>query len=377
MFVRRLLVLLGLACCLGIANAATPLPSPPAIPGTSHILLDFRTGQVLAEKVSDERVEPASITKIMTSYVVFKQLEAGMTLEDMVTVSEKAWRAPGSRMFIEVGKQISIGNLLKGVIIQSGNDASIALAEYIAGSEASFADLMNQYAERLGMTGSNFVNATGLPHENHYVTARDVALLARAMIEEFPQYYEWYSEREFTWNGIRQSNRNLLLFRDQRVDGLKTGHTEAAGYCLVSSAMDGEMRLISVVMGTASERQRADASQALLNYGFRFFETHKLYAQGAELTRARIWKGMEEEVGLAPSEDIYVTIPRGRYNQLNAVMDLQQAIVAPVEPGNVLGVVRVSLDDRELARAPLTPVESVAEGGLFRRMVDSIMLLFE
>lgn len=379
MSVRHLLVLLGLAFCwLNTANGATPLPSPPTIPGNSHILMDFRTGQVLAEQNPDLRVEPASITKIMTSYVVFKQLQDGnMTLEDQVNISEKAWRAPGSRMFIEVGKKISVGNLLKGVIIQSGNDASIALAEHVAGSEDSFADLMNQYADRLGMENSHFVNSTGLPHEDHYVTARDVALLSRALITEFPEYYEWYSEREYTWNGIRQSNRNLLLYRDDRVDGIKTGHTEAAGYCLASSAVDGDMRLISVVMGTSSERERADASQALLNYGFRFFETHKLYASGAELTRAKLWKGEAEDVALAPAEDIYVTIPRGRYKELNAVMDLQQTIVAPVEPGQVLGVVRVSLDDNELARAPLTPVEAVEEGGLFRRMVDSILMMFE
>lgn len=379
MSVRHLLVLLGLAVCwLNTVNAAAPLPSPPTIPGNSHILMDFRTGQILVEQNPDLRVEPASITKIMTSYVVFKQLQDGnMTLEDQVSISEKAWRAPGSRMFIEVGKKISVGDLLKGVIIQSGNDASIALAEHVAGSEDSFADLTNQYAERLGMENSHFVNATGLPHEDHYVTARDVALLSRALIAEFPRYYEWYSEREFTWNGIRQSNRNLLLYRDQRVDGIKTGHTEAAGYCLASSAVDGDMRLISVVMGTGSERERADASQALLNYGFRFFETHKLYATGAELTRAKLWKGSAEEVALAPAEDIYVTIPRGRYKELNAVMDLQQTIVAPVKPGQVLGVVRVSLDDKELARAPLTPVEPVEEGGLFRRLVDSILLVFE
>src|SRR5690606_29848363 len=345
MLLRRLSVLLGLALWLNAASAAVPLPSPPSIPGSSHILVDFHTGEVLAEKNPDERVEPASITKVMTTYVIFKQLEAGtLSLDDMVTVSEKAWRAPGSRMFIEVGKRISVQDLLKGVIIQSGNDASIALAEHVAGTEESFADLMNQYAAQLGLTGSHFVNATGLPHPEHYVTARDVAMLARAMIRDFPDYYTWYSEREFTWNGIRQSNRNLLLYRDDRVDGMKTGHTETAGYCLVSSAKDGDMRLISVVMGTSGDRERADASQALLNYGFRFFETHKLYAAGAELSRVKIWKGASEDVGLASAQDIYVTIPRGRYGELDAAMDLGKAIVAPVAPGDVLGVVRVSLD---------------------------------
>lgn len=378
MLVRRLLPLLGTLLWFGAAHAATPLPSPPAIAGDSHVLLDFRTGRVLAAENPDKRVDPASITKIMTTYVVFKQLETGgIGMADNVTISEKAWRAPGSRMFIEVGKQIPVEDLLKGVIIQSGNDASIALAEYVAGTEEAFADLMNQYAQQLGMSNSHFTNATGLPHENHYVTAHDVALLSRALIAEFPEYYAWYAEVEFTWNGIRQSNRNLLLYRDERVDGIKTGHTESAGYCLAASAMEGDMRLISVVMGTGSDRERADASQALLNYGFRFYETHKLYEAGVELTRTKVWKGATDEVGLAPGEDIYVTIPRGRYDKLEAVMDIQQLLEAPLADDQTVGVVRVSLDGEELTRAPLTPVAPVAEGSLFRRAVDSILLLFE
>ncbi|HEX7031325.1 MAG TPA: D-alanyl-D-alanine carboxypeptidase family protein [Gammaproteobacteria bacterium] len=381
MSVRRLLPLLGLVFLVvapGAANAAAPLPSPPDIAGDSHILIDFRTGRIIAEENADKRVEPASITKIMTTYVVFKQIETGaISLDDMVTVSEKAWRAPGSRMFIEVGKQISVENLLHGVIVQSGNDASIALAEYVAGTEAAFADLMNAYAERLGMKNSHFVNATGLPAENHYVTARDVAFLSRALIAEFPEYYAWYSQHEFVWNGIRQSNRNLLLYRDPRVDGIKTGHTDDAGYCLVSSAVEGDMRLISVVMGTGGERERADASQALLNYGFRFYETHKLYEAGKELTRAKVWKAPVDEIGLAPADDIYVTIARGRYDQLEAVMDIQQTLIAPLADDQVVGVVRISLDGEELARAPLTPTAPVPEGSLFRRAVDSILLMFE
>lgn len=378
MVARRLLSLLGLLVCMNVAHAATPVPSPPGIAGDSHILVDFRTGRVLAEQNADKQVDPASITKIMTSYVVFKQLESGaIALGDMVTISEKAWRAPGSRMFIEVGKAISVENLLKGLIVQSGNDASIALAEYVAGTEGAFADLMNQYAERLEMNGSHFVNATGLPADNHKVTARDVAKLSRAMIEQFPDFYAWYAQQEFTWNGIKQSNRNLLLYRDPRVDGIKTGHTEAAGYCLASSAVEGDMRLISVVMGTGSDRARADASQALLNYGFRFFETHKLYTAGTELTRSKVWKGATDDVGLAPGEDIYVTIARGRYDQLQAVMDIQEQLVAPLANEQVVGVVRVSLDGEELARSPLTPVAPVAEGSFFRRTLDAILMMFE
>ena len=378
MLARRLLTVFGLIAMLGAAHAATPLPSPPAVAGDSHILVDFRTGRVLAETNADKVVDPASITKIMTAYVVFKQIETGaVSLDDMVTISEKAWRAPGSRMFIEVGNRISVENLLHGMIIQSGNDASIALAEHVAGSEGSFADLMNQYAERLGMENSHFVNATGLPAENHKVTARDVAKLSRAMIAEFPEFYQWHAEQEFTWNGIRQSNRNLLLYRDTRVDGIKTGHTEDAGYCLAASAVEGDMRLIAVVMGTESERARADAAQALLNYGFRFFETHKLYEAGKELTRTKVWKGAAEDIGLAPGEDIYVTIARGRYDQLEAVMDIQETLIAPLADDQVVGVVRVSLDSTELAQAPLTPTAPVPEGSLFRRAVDSILMMFE
>lgn len=368
-----------LSTCIATAHAApTPLPSPPNIGAESHILLDFRSGKVLAENNADERVEPASITKIMTGYVVFKALESGsITLDDMVRISEKAWRAPGSRMFIEVDSQVSVENLLKGLIIQSGNDASIALAEYVAGTEDAFADLMNQYAAAIGMENSSFRNATGLPADDHYVTARDVALLSRAMIREFPKYYAWYSMHEFTWNEIRQSNRNLLLYRDERVDGLKTGHTEAAGYCLASSAVDGEMRLISVVMGTSSERARADASQALLNYGFRFYRTHKLYEAGQELTTTRVWKASTDEIALVPSRDVYVTIPRGRYDELDAVMDLRQTLIAPLDVNDTVGVIRVSLDGEELATVSLSPAAPVPQGSIFRRMVDSFLLLFQ
>ncbi|MDX1454908.1 MAG: D-alanyl-D-alanine carboxypeptidase family protein [Gammaproteobacteria bacterium] len=359
-------------------QAGTPLPAPPQIAGDSHILVDHQTGKVLVERNADNQVEPASITKIMTAYVVFKQLEGGtLSLDDEVLVSEKAWRAPGSRMFIEVDKKIPVEDLLKGMIIQSGNDASIALAEFVAGSEDSFADLMNQYAAQLGMSNSNFRNATGLPSDGHLVTARDIAILVRAMIAEFPEYYRWYSQREYTWNEITQGNRNLLLYRDDRVDGVKTGHTDAAGYCLAASAVQDDMRLISVVMGTGSEKSRADASQALLNYGFRFFETHKLYAAGDAITEARVWKGPLDTIGLMPQQDIFITIPRGRYDELEAVMDLKSQLMAPLAAGEIVGVVRISLDGEELVTAPLVPAAPVPEGSLFRVIVDSVKLLFE
>lgn len=374
-------VLLSTSLLLAITTAeaaAPPLPSPPQIAGDSHILLDARTGKVLSEQNADKQVEPASITKIMTAYVVFKQLESNsISLDDKVLISEKAWRAPGSRMFIEVGNRISVENLLKGMIVQSGNDASIALAEHVAGSEDSFADLMNQYAEQLGMKNSHFENATGLPAEGHLVTARDIAVLSRAMIREFPKYYEWYAQKTFTWNEISQDNRNLLLYRNDKVDGIKTGHTESAGYCLAASAVDGNMRLVSVVMGTSSERARADASQALLNYGFRFFETHRLYAAGDELTQVRVWKGATDSVALVPQKDIFVTIPRGRYDDLDAVMDLQEKLIAPISETQMVGVVRVSLDDEQQVVVPLVPAAPVAEGSLFRKVVDSVVMMFE
>ncbi|HHO67602.1 MAG TPA: D-alanyl-D-alanine carboxypeptidase, partial [Gammaproteobacteria bacterium] len=271
----------------GGARAAMPVPQAPAVKARAYLVEDFHSGQTIAAKNPDQRIEPASITKLMSAYVVFQEIRNGtLSLEDKVQISEKAWRTPGSRMFVEVGTQVSVADLMKGMIIQSGNDATVALAEKVAGTEASFASLMNHHAKRLGMDGSHFVNSTGLPDPQHYTTARDIARVARALIAEFPEYYQWYSERQFTYNGITQYNRNKLLWRDESVDGIKTGHTDSAGYCLVTSAKRDGMRLISVVLGTKSEEARADASQALLNYGFRFFETHKLYDANSKLTRA-------------------------------------------------------------------------------------------
>src|SRR5690554_127605 len=309
----------------GSAFAALPVPTPaaPQLGAPSYILVDFHSGQELAGKNADERMEPASLTKLMTVYAVLHELNAGrLSLDDQVTVSEKAWRAEGSRMFIEVGTKVSVEKLLRGVIIQSGNDASIALAEHIAGSEGTFAQLMNQYAQTLGMTGTHFMNATGLPHPEHFSTARDLAKLAAAIIREFPEHYSLYSEKQFTYNGITQYNRNKLLWRDPSVDGLKTGHTQSAGYGLITSAQRENMRLISVVMGTKGEDDRAQQSQALLNYGFRFFETHRLYAAGTALAEPRVWKGVTEYLPLGLSRDLYVTIPRNQYEQLDASMSV-------------------------------------------------------
>lgn len=363
----------------GLAQAANlPVPKPPAIGARAFLLEDFNSGQTLAAKNADQRIEPASITKLMTAYVVFKELRSGnITLQDMVTVSEKAWRTPGSRMFIEVGKQVSVEDLLLGMIVQSGNDATVALAEFVAGSEDSFAGLMNRYAQDLGMSETNFVNSTGLPDPEHYTSARDIATLTRLIIREYPEYYGWYSEREFTFNNITQENRNKLLWRDDSVDGVKTGHTDSAGYCLVTSAKREGMRLISVVLGTDSKSARADTSQALLNYGFRFFETHLLYDADTELTTTRIWKGAVETIPVGLSRPLHVTIPRGQYEQLDASMTIENRIIAPVSHGQVLGTVSVRLGDSDVSETPLVALQDVGEGSIWQRVIDEALLYFE
>lgn len=355
--------------------AEIPIPAPPQIGARSYLLIDFSSNRVLVEEAADEPVEPASLTKLMTAYAVFKALDEGqISLTDQVRVSEKAWRTQGSRTFIEVDTDVSVENLIRGMIIQSGNDASVALAEHVAGSEETFVDLMNKYAEMLGMSGSHFENSTGLPGDNHVMTARDIAVLAQAIIREFPQYYGYYSERDFTYNGIKQHNRNSLLWRDSSVDGLKTGHTDAAGYCLVTSAERDGMRLISVVLGSASTEARSDASQALLSYGFRFFETHRLYSSGEEITTARVWKGSPSVAALGLKEDLYVTIPRGQYDSLSAVMDLSTDLIAPLTSDDAVGAVRVSLGDESISDVPLVVLNDVAEAGFFGRLVDEVKL---
>ena len=372
-----LFLLLGLitgAWC----QAATPVPKAPAVGAKSYLLQDFHSGQSIAAKDADQPMEPASITKLMTAYVVFTEIRNGsLALSDKVRISEKAWRTQGSRMFVEVNTLVNVADLLKGVIIQSGNDATVALAEHIAGTEASFAALMNHHAKELGLTNSNFTNSTGLPDKEHYTTAHDIAIIAHALIDEFPEYYQWYSEREFTYNDITQYNRNKLLWRDESVDGVKTGHTDSAGYCLVTSAKRDGMRLISVVLGTKSEEARADATQSLLNYGFRFFETHKLYDADNKLTTARVWKGATESVDLGLDKTLYVTIPRGEYKNLDAAMKLQDQIVAPVSQGQALGHVVVRLADKLVSEKDLVALQTVNEGTFWQRIVDEAMLYFE
>ncbi|MBK7904469.1 MAG: D-alanyl-D-alanine carboxypeptidase [Proteobacteria bacterium] len=364
------------------APPATALPPPPQLNARSFIVIDHESGRVLAALEPDSRQEPASLTKLMTAYVVFHSLKEGrIKLGDMVTVSENAWRqaAPklgGSAMYIEVGTQVSIENLLQGMIVQSGNDATVALAEHVAGNEATFVQMMNTFAKRLGLTGTHFTDAAGMPNPEQYITARDAALLANALIREFPEYYKWYSQKEFTWNDITQQNRNGLLWRDPTVDGVKTGHTKSAGYCLVTSAKRGDMRLISAVMGTDSMRAREEASSALLNYGFNFFETRRVYAPGQPLTTMRVWKGKQDEVGLTVGRDLYVTNQRGHVSSVKADFELPETLVAPLAKNKPVGKARVVVDGQTIATYELFPTADVAAAGFFGRAWDSLRLLF-
>ena len=373
-----LLLYVSLFVTTTYAQTAMPTPAPPIIGAKSYLVMDARTGHEIAALDPDLPLAPASLTKIMTTYVVFSALRQGqIQLSDEVTISEKAWRMPGSRMFVEVGKRVSIEDLLLGMIVQSGNDASVALAEHIAGTEDVFAQMMNQYAQRLGMHSSNFLNATGLPAEGHVTTARDLAILAQAMIEEFPAYYAWHGVKEFTFNDIRQSNRNKLLWRDPSVDGLKTGHTDEAGYCLVASAERDGMRIISVVMGTSTEKARADGSQALLNYGFRFFETRLLYKAGEEVTTARVWKSANETSRLGVLEDLYITVRRGSYDKLESTLDIPAILEAPIANGQPVAELKISLGEEQILSTPLRALEDNPEGSLWQWARDSVSLMFE
>jgi D-alanyl-D-alanine carboxypeptidase (penicillin-binding protein 5/6) len=357
------------------AATIVPKPAPPSVAAKSHVLVDFESGRVIAESNSDEILPPASITKLMTSYVVSHELHAGnIQLDDEVLISEKAWRMIGSRSFIKVNTKVPVEALLRGMIIQSGNDAAVALAEHIAGSEEVFAQMMNQYAQQLGMTNTHYMNATGLPDPQHYTTARDIAILSAALIRDFPEHYAWYSEKEYTYNEITQHNRNKLLWRDSSVDGLKTGHTEEAGYCLAASAKRGSMRLISVVLGTRSENARAQETQKLLNYGFRFFETHHLYKANAIVTNTKIWKGQTDNLSLGVAEDLVITIPRGQYDSLNAVTNVSQPVIAPIAAGTPLGEVEIHLGDELVAKHTLVALSDVPQGSWWRRLIDTIML---
>jgi len=378
--IRSLLAGLALALATaGTAPAATPIPTPPAINARSWILIDHLTGRVLAENRADEHAEPASLTKLMSAYVVFAALAEGrVKLTDMATVSEHAWRTQGSRSFVQVGTQIPVDILLKGMIVQSGNDATIALAEHVGGSEPAFAQMMNEYARRLGMKSSHFVNSDGLPSPEHYTSARDIATLSSALIRDFPQYYGLFSLREFMWNNIRQGNRNTLLGKDPSVDGLKTGHTDSAGFCLASSANRNGMRLISVVMGSPSERAREEGSAALLNYGYAFYETVRVKAAHETVLKVRVYKSAGEFAALGVPYDVYATVARGQAAALRTSAHLaHEPLIAPLAAGAAVGELAVTdAGGAVIARVPLAPSAPVAQGGLWTRLTDSIALWF-
>ncbi len=353
------------------------IPAAPQIGAESYLVIDAATGDVLASENARMRLPPASLTKIMTSYIIADEIEQGrITLDDRVPISVKAWRMEGSRMFIREGTEVSVADLLRGIVIQSGNDASVAMAEYIAGDEEAFAGLMTQTAKSLGMNNTNFMNATGLPDEMHYTTAEDLAILTRALINRFPEHYAIYSEKYFSYNDIRQANRNALLWRDDSVDGVKTGHTQAAGYCLVASAMENDTRLISVVMGARDERTRAAESQKLLNYGFRYYETVNLYAAGSSLKRVRVWSGLHESLEVGLDDAITLTIPRGGRDQLKAEINLQDVIEAPIERGQTLGALTLSLGDEMLVERPVVALNPVQAAGWLSSTLDDVQLMF-
>jgi serine-type D-Ala-D-Ala carboxypeptidase (penicillin-binding protein 5/6) len=360
------------------APAAAPItiPTAPQVDARAYIVVDYRTDKILAAKDAVARMEPASLTKLMTAYIVFQELAAGkLKLDEQVIVSEHAWRSEGSRTFIELGKPISIQDLILGMIVQSGNDATIALAERIAGTEETFAQMMNANAKRLGMVGSHFDNSSGLPSPQHYTTSRDLSLLANAMIREYPQYYKWFSVREFEHNGIKQQNRNGLLEKDPTVDGLKTGHTDSAGYCLVTSALRDGMRLVSVVMGSTSMKARENASAALLNYGFTFYDTKLVVKGGAVLATVRVWKAQIPSVDLGIKDDLYLTLPRGA-SDVKTAADVQPRLIAPLGLDTTAGTLHVFAGSQTLATLPLHPLKNVPAGGWWRRLIDTIRLWF-
>lgn len=373
----RLLAFLALFCLSVLAQAQT-LPQAPTIAAKSWLLLDYSTGQALASYNPDERVEPASLTKLMTAYVVLGALKEGkLTPTQAVPVSERAWKTPGSRMFIEPKKPVTVDELLRGMIVQSGNDACIALAEAVAGSEEAFAQMMNREAQRLGLKSTRFANATGLSDPQHYSTARDLGALAAALIRDFPEHYPLYALREYTYNRITQANRNRLLWLDPAVDGVKTGHTENAGYCLVASAKRGPRRLLSVVMGAASDGMRTQESQKLLNFGFQFFDAVKLYGKDQEVSRLRVWKGAQNTVRAGFLEDFTLSLPKGMAENLKASLVSQQPLMAPVLKGQRIATLKLSLDDKPYGEYPVVALETVPVAGMIGRAWDAMRLWFE
>ena len=369
--------LLVVASLLHAQQAPLPVPPAPKIAAKAYLLIDFNSGRRLAEHNPEMKVEPASLTKLMTAYLTFSALEQGkIRPNQQVPVSVVAWRTHGSRMFIEPRKPVTINQLLNGMIVQSGNDASVALAEAIAGSEEVFAQLMNREAQRLGLKNTNFVNSTGLPDSKHYSTAEDLATLAMAIIRDFPNYYTLYSQKDFTYNKIKQANRNRLLWTDPTVDGVKTGHTDSAGWCLITSAKRGEHRLVSVVLGAESEAGRARESQKLLNYGFQFYETFRIHAKNEPITTLPVFKGAKDSIKAGLVADLYVTLPKGERSKLSATVEGREPLLAPIKAGDRIGTMKVELDGKPYRELPVVALEGVPAAGILGRAWDSIRLLW-
>ncbi|MFA7240638.1 MAG: D-alanyl-D-alanine carboxypeptidase family protein [Sulfuricellaceae bacterium] len=377
----RFLIFSLLALLGAQALAAAPAPQPPpapAIAARSYLLLDYHSGQTLAQQNATERIEPASLTKLMTAYLTFTAVrQERIRLNQPLAVSERAWRAEGSRMFIRLNVPVKVEDLIRGMIVQSGNDACIALAEGIDGSEEAFVQHMNEQAQKLGMKNTHFMNVTGLPNPQHYSTAFDLGLLARAIIRDFPEYYPYYSLKDFKYNNISQPNRNRLLWLDPTVDGIKTGHTESAGFCLIASAKRDTRRLISVVLGTASESARASKSQILLNYGFQYFDTHRLYEKGQTVATLPVWKGSQNTLKAGVGKDIYVSLPKGQYPQLKAVMVSKQPLLAPLSANDAVGVIKLTVGDQPFAEYPLEALENIPVANIFKRSWDSLKLFLK
>ncbi|MFI4868457.1 MAG: D-alanyl-D-alanine carboxypeptidase family protein [Steroidobacterales bacterium] len=371
------------AAAASAAPAASPggvagIPNAPDVDARAYVLVDYTSGQALAQRNPDARMEPASLTKLMTCYVVFQALKAGtLKLDEPVTISEHAWRAEGSRTFVQVGSKVPAEVLVKGMIVQSGNDATIALAERVGGTEAGFVQIMNDYARRLGMTGTHFDDSSGLPSPTHYTTAHDMALLAGALVRDFPEYYPWFSIREFLWNNIKQDNRNGLLERDPSVDGMKTGHTDTAGYCLVTSAKRQDMRLISVVFGSNSIKGREDASAALVNYGFTFYETVNVKRRGTAVLKPRVYKAAEEFYSVGPASDINIIVPRGQAGSIMTTATVQRRLIAPLSTSSQVGELQVVVGGKPVTSVPLYPIANVPEGGIWSRLSDTVLLWFQ
>jgi len=373
-----LLIFASLFSTLTAAEQALPLPPPPPVAARAYLLADFPSGRLLVQQGVNDRIEPASLTKLMTAYLTFTALKQGrIKMDQALPVSTRAWKTEGSRMFIEPNRPVTVLELIQGMIIQSGNDACIALAEGVAGSEEVFSQMMNQQAARLGMKNTHYMNSTGLPHPQHYTTAYDLSLLAAAIIRDFPEYYKFYSMKEYRYNNITQPNRNRLLWLDPSVDGMKTGHTESAGFCLIATAKREPMRLISVVLGTASDNVRATESQKLLNYGFQFFESNRVYAKTQTVSTLPVWKGKEKTLKAGVSQDLMVTLPKGYYSRVKATVTSKQPLFAPISAGQAVGNIQLTLDDKPLADYPLVALENVPVGNIFGRALDTVKLWFK